>query len=131
MSSDAPLRSERTVTLGRIESDVAGFEVIRYQAPIVLVKAVDGKGNPLQDFRPKATYRRSIRKRQPGSRFLYDVNGDIFFQPQQDGRWRSSQVLPDEDISLTVELDGYTTTEAQIKLAEAEEREFIFVLKPK
>ena len=37
-----------------------------------------------------------------------------------DGRWRTSQLLPDEEITVTVEADGYETKSETLSLPEGE-----------
>jgi hypothetical protein len=53
----------------------------------------------------------------------------VSFEYQEDGRWRSSQALPDEPMSVTVEKTGYATTPQDASLTEGQEREFVFVMK--
>ena len=49
--------------------------------------------------------------------------GDVHFEKQQDGRWRSHCLLPDEDLLLTVEAEGFLTWSHSINLAEGVTRE--------
>ncbi|MGA2558028.1 MAG: hypothetical protein ABSG04_17300, partial [Verrucomicrobiota bacterium] len=45
-------------------------------------------------------------------------SGDVNFEKQQDGRWRSQSLLPDEDLSLTVEAQGFQAWTQTINLSE-------------
>jgi beta-lactamase regulating signal transducer with metallopeptidase domain/5-hydroxyisourate hydrolase-like protein (transthyretin family) len=129
-SPTEPLRNGRRVKLGTLEEDITGFEIIRYTAPIVLVKPVDEEGKPIRDCQPIIKYTKS---NQPGDTdyemTVYSTGSHVSFERQNDGRWRSSQALPDEPMSITVEKHGYTTAPQETSLKEGEEREFVFVLK--
>jgi len=125
-----PLRVGRRIDFGTLEADVHGFEIIRYVAPILLVKAVDEKGKLLKDFKPKAVYEKGKSPKDPNSRFINGVRGDVGFEKQTDGRWRSSQLLPDVKLTVTSVLDGYTTKAQTVSLKEGSTRELVFVMKP-
>jgi beta-lactamase regulating signal transducer with metallopeptidase domain/5-hydroxyisourate hydrolase-like protein (transthyretin family) len=127
MAHDEPLKRGRRVPLGTLEDDVRGFEIVRYKAPIVLVKPVDEAGAPIKQCAPVLKYTRD----QEGSEQLtvYTTGSHVSFEEQQDGRWRSEQLLPDEPISVTVEKSGYSTTTQELSLGEGEQKELTFVLK--
>jgi hypothetical protein len=55
--------------------------------------------------------------------------GDIGFEKQPDGRWRSSQMLPDEELTVSLALEGYTSEPQVVSLKEGETRELVFVLR--
>ena len=61
--------------------------------------------------------------------FISGALGDIGFESQPDGRWRSSQMLPDEEVTITLEKEGYTSAPQAVALKEGEERELVFILK--
>jgi uncharacterized GH25 family protein/beta-lactamase regulating signal transducer with metallopeptidase domain len=126
-----PLRAGYNADLGTLEADIDGFEVIRYVAPILLVKAVDENGKPLPNFKPKANYQKGKSPKDPNSRFINGVRGDVSFEKQTDGRWRSSQLLPDEKLTVTAVLDGYTTTTQTVTPKEGSSQELVFVMKRK
>ena len=113
--------------MGTLENDVTDFQIIRYVAPIVLVKTVDEQGRPVDGCTPVVKY---TANDQPGDELdVYTTGGNVHSEHQQDGRWRSGQALPDEPMSVTVERTGYTTTKQEITLKEGEERELLFVMK--
>ena len=69
--------------------------------------------------------------------------GDVGFEKQTDGRWRSSQLLPDEEISIEIrtpvkrdrlgneEREPGSLAEAQtVTLKEGETRNLKFVVEP-
>jgi len=39
-------------------------------------------------------------------------------EKQEDGRWRSSQLLPDEEITVTINAEGYKPYTEKLKLGE-------------
>lgn len=116
--------------LGTLEEDFTTLEVIRYKAPMLLIKAVDNKGNPVQNFKPHSKYKtRSVNERM--GTFLSGSLGDVGFEKQPDGRWRSSQLLPDDELTVTIVKEGFTTEEQKVTMKEGEERELVFVLAKK
>jgi hypothetical protein len=126
MSHDSPLRRGRRIKLGTVEEDVSGIEIIRYTAPILLVKPVNDQGKPMEGCTPKVIY---VRSEQDGEDLtVYTTGGNVSFDLQQDGRWRSSQALPDEPMTVTVEKTGYSATPQDLSLSEGEEREPVFVM---
>lgn len=116
------LSNKRRVDLGTIEEDITGIEVIRYTCPLLIVKAVDEDGKQVKNYKPKATYMRDSPK-NPNSRFISGVNGDINFDHQQDGRWRSSNMYPDQSFTLTIEKEGYTAEPQLLTLKEGAKHE--------
>lgn len=113
------------IELGTLNEDVEGFEVIRYKAPIVLVSAVDEDQKPVQDFKVAAAY--------PWGKQEYILDGeqrsDLSFEHQNDGKYRTSQMLPDEDVKFTVTAAGYETATETIRLAEGETKDLLVTLK--
>ncbi len=123
-----PLKSERfDISLGTLDDDLEGIEIIRYSAPIVLVGAVDETGQPIKSFKVSAAY--------PWGKQRYILDGetrsDLTFETQPDGRRRSEQMLPDEEVTLTVKADGYEDQAQKISLPEGEFKELTLTLKRK
>jgi len=88
-----------------------------------LVGAVDLDGKLIKGFKAKGVYQSGKSPKIPGSSFVNGVTGDVYFEKQQDGRWRSSQLLPDEEVLLTAEADGWEPRSEKVKLAEGEIKE--------
>ncbi len=128
MSRDEPLQRGRNVSLGTVEDDIYGFEVVRYTAPILLVRAVDQEGNIVSDVTPIVTYARDENETEQLT--MYTTGSHVSFESQGDGRHRSSQLLPDEPILVTVKKDGYEVTTQELILREGEEKELEFLIKP-
>ncbi|MCA9021825.1 MAG: hypothetical protein KDA74_16870, partial [Planctomycetaceae bacterium] len=80
----------------------------------------------VREFKISSKYA-SIPKSE--KRLNYTQGGDVHFEEQVDGRWRSSQLLPDQELSISIEKQGYTTEPQTVKLKEGEIRDIEFVLK--
>ena len=60
--------------------------------------------------------------------FAYASQGDVYFEKQEDGRWRSSQMFPDEEVTITGSAEGYASKSEKVKIPEAETKELKFTL---
>jgi beta-lactamase regulating signal transducer with metallopeptidase domain len=131
-SKDDPLTHGYSLQLGTIDRDMKGIEAIRYTAPTLLV-TVKSKGGEKLD--PKAIgligwymdvkEMRSIRFSTKGR------PSEMNFQRQEDGKFRTSQMLPGEDMLVTAFLDGYKDAELKVKLDEGATKEVEIVLEKK
>jgi beta-lactamase regulating signal transducer with metallopeptidase domain len=128
---DAPLNNSRQVDLGTLNEDVKGIEIIRYVAPIVLVKVSAKDGGPLKDVVVSAEYPQG--KGQFTGRLILKkgVRSDVSFEEQEDGRFRSSQLLPDEEVTLTAQAEGYQPRSEKIQLPEGATKELTLELDKK
>ena len=81
-----------------MDKDIDGLRIIRYEAPIIMVKVVDSEGKPVNGYSISARY----TKRQDEKHGIMYYTGHVGFEKQSDGRWRSSQLLPDEEISIEI-----------------------------
>jgi protocatechuate 3,4-dioxygenase beta subunit len=127
LGKDKPLKHGRDVTIGTVESDIVGFEIVRYTAPVVLIKVVDEEGNLLRDANVAGIYESADEKD-----LLSPVGGirtSIFFEKQPDGRHRTSQLLPDESTKFVAVLDGFEKAEKVSSFEEGTEHEVVLVLK--
>lgn len=125
LKKDGPLLNNRNLKLGVIEDDITGVEIIRYKAPVVQIKAVDEQGQQISDSKIAGVY-------ETDDELMHPVDGlptHIFFEKQTDGRFRTSQMLPDTQITFTVKADGYQDASETISLPEGEEKEIILVMK--
>jgi beta-lactamase regulating signal transducer with metallopeptidase domain len=122
-SQDGPLENSQSVDLGTLDHDMKEIAIIRYKAPILLVRAVDEDGDPIEGFRAKIKY---AEGRAPHSTEFYvegKLGGDVVFERQSDGRRRTEQLLPDEEFALTVHAEGYEPKSEKLSLAEGAVRE--------
>jgi beta-lactamase regulating signal transducer with metallopeptidase domain/5-hydroxyisourate hydrolase-like protein (transthyretin family) len=123
-----PLRAAREINLGTLDDDVKGIEIIRYTAPILIVDARDKDGKQIKDFKVKVTYKADTGKKRPGESFINGVQGDVFQEKQEDGRWRTFNLLPDEEVEVVVSANGYKSHTEKQKLAEGKTKELAPVL---
>jgi hypothetical protein len=111
ISKDRPLRSGRQAKLGTITGDMKDVAIIRYVAPIVIVRAVDQAGNVILDAKLRLQY-------------LSDADDqNISVDEHGDGCWRTRQLLPDQEFKITVQADGYQSESQTLELPEGETRE--------
>ena len=123
-----PLSNNREVDLGTVNADVKGIEIIRYTAPIVIVKVVAKDGGKLKDVAVTATYPEGKGDAR-GKRIVGGGRqSDVGFEKQEDGRFRSSQMFPDEEVTITGHADGYESHSEKVKLAEGTQKEIVIVL---
>jgi beta-lactamase regulating signal transducer with metallopeptidase domain len=128
MKKGDPLRAGREINFGTLDDDVKGIEIIRYVAPILIVDAKDKDGKQIKDFKVKVTYPPGVNNRKPGVTFKNDVQGDVYMEKQEDGRWRTEQMLPDEEVAVTVSAKGYKPHTEKLKLAEGTTKDLAPVL---
>jgi hypothetical protein len=125
MRPEVPLQNAfESVHLGTLNQDVNDFEIIRYKAPILLVSATDPSRRPIADVRVSARYGR------PGVEpVVYGNSSNVNFERQDDGKYRSMQLRPDEDMTLTVSDDGYESSSQQLNLKEGVVKELSVILR--
>jgi len=130
LKPDEPLQYGNRATLGTLDEDFTTLEVVRYTAPILLLKAVDEAGDQIKGLVPESKYMTRPAEER-GGKFISGALGDIGFESQPDGRWRSSQLLPDEEVTITLKKEGYTCEPQTVSLKEKETRELVFVMNSK
>ncbi len=120
----------REIDLGTLDHDVKGIEIVRYDAPVVLVKVTAKDGGKPKGAAVVAVYpeEKGLKERR------VSVSGgptDVFFEEQEDGRFRSEQLLPDEEVTVTARAEGYQDGTAKVKLAEGASKDIEIVLEKK
>ena len=128
-AKDAPLINDQNVPLGTLNEDVRGITAICYHSPTVVVKAVADDGTPIKDFKPKAVYPAGVVTRDPLAQWVTGIEGDVYFVPQQDGRWHSEGLLPDQEFTLTLEAPGHKPNSQKLSLAEGVTKELVVKLR--
>jgi hypothetical protein len=122
-----PLNNTRQVRLNTMNDDVKGIEIIRYTAPILLVKVTTKDGS--KTVNPAATAKYTSGKGQFENGLIVGGRAsDVSFEHQEDGRFRSSQLFPDEEVTVTAHADGCATKSEKVKLAENTTKEIELVL---
>jgi beta-lactamase regulating signal transducer with metallopeptidase domain len=130
LTPDQPLQNRKLsgIDFGTANEDISGLEIIRYKAPIVLISSVDLNGKTVNGAYVTAKY--AWENNQPYI-LKGDHRSDMNIEHQQDGRFRTSQMLPDEDVTFTVGAEGYEPqTIAPVNLKEGEVKEVTVTLQP-
>jgi protocatechuate 3,4-dioxygenase beta subunit len=132
IGKDAPLVEGRRVTLGTLDHDVKGIEIVRYVAPIIVINATTKDGQQIKGFKAIAEYTESAPKSDKQVHVVGGPGGTAAIQDEQyDGRYRTSQLLPDREVNVTVSADGFATAIRKLTLPEGKIEEVNFVLEPK
>ncbi|MEQ1830366.1 MAG: M56 family metallopeptidase, partial [Pirellula sp.] len=82
LKSDQPLKRSREAVFGTVDEDINTIEIIRYEAPILLVKVIDENGSTTTEGVPELRYKDD----EPSVGYVY--GGDLNFEKQSDKRWR-------------------------------------------
>ena len=100
-------------------------------APILVINATTTDGKQVEGFKAAVEYS------TPGSDRQKDVHltgggkkQDVIQDEQYDGRYRTSQMLPDKEVKVTVTADGYAEASRTLTLPEGKTEELTFVLDP-
>jgi beta-lactamase regulating signal transducer with metallopeptidase domain/uncharacterized GH25 family protein len=109
------LKNQRQVELGTLTDDVKGIEIIRYVAPILLVRVKAKDGGKLQDAAVTADYPPGKAQYQGKLILKKGLNSDVSFEEQEDGRFRSSQLFPDQEVTVTGHAKGYAPVSLKVK----------------
>lgn len=126
LGSGKPLRDDvHAIRLETLNDDIEGFEVIRYKAPIVLVSAFDTEKQSIKKLQIKAKYATP----RPDAYISFANGSDINMERQNDGKYRTSQMLPDEDTTFTISAEGYASIDEKVNLKEGESKELAVTLK--
>jgi beta-lactamase regulating signal transducer with metallopeptidase domain/5-hydroxyisourate hydrolase-like protein (transthyretin family) len=129
-AKDEKLEFGRDLDLGTLLADVKGIEVVACKAPVVVVKVTAKDG--AKSLKSAISARYTSRKGKPEIFPL--VNGpytDVIFNRQDDGRFRTSQLQADEEITIKVIAEGYKDGTVTVRLPEGETREVEVVLEKK
>jgi hypothetical protein len=129
VSKNGPLSNTRQIRLGTVDRDMREVTVIRYEAPILIVKAISEDGRPIYGFRIQGRYPDWRGPLGHGPFVLDGQPSDIYFYGRADGGWQSSQLLPDEPLILTVQAPGYQPATEKLSLPEGAVKELAVKLK--
>jgi hypothetical protein len=125
------LHNNRRVDLGTVNEDVRGIEIVRYEAPILIVKVTSKDGTLVKKARVGATYPKGKAQYEGKLIRANGVESDVSFEEQEDGRFRSSQMFPDEEVTVTAQAEGYAPRTEKVKLPEKAQAELVLVLEKK
>jgi hypothetical protein len=130
-SKDAPLRYGRNIRLGTLDHDVKGVEIVRYEAPILLINATTKDGRQVKGFKAAVDYTEPDPQRDGKYILKGGVHSDVLLEEQGDGRYRTSQLVPDREVAVTVTADGFAPASRKVTLPEGKVEEVTLVLEPK
>jgi beta-lactamase regulating signal transducer with metallopeptidase domain len=121
-------QNQRRIDLGTVNEDITNIQIVRYKAPIVIVKLKAPDGVTLDKPGVTAVYTKG--KRQNDGQFILanGRNSDINFEHQEDGRFRSEQMFPDDEAQFIGHADGYASKPVTFKLAEGATKEIEITL---
>jgi hypothetical protein len=131
IGKDGPLTDGRRVKLGTLDHDVKGIEIVRYVAPIIVVNATTKEGQQVKGFKATVEY---VEPGPNSDKKVHVVGGgktEALQDEQYDGRYRTSQLLPDREVNVTVSADGFATASRNLSLPEGKAEEITLVLEPK
>ncbi|MGB7159028.1 MAG: M56 family metallopeptidase, partial [Tepidisphaeraceae bacterium] len=112
--------------LGTVNGDVTDLIAIRYDAPVLVVRIVGPDGKP-SSVMPLVKYPSGTVKMR--GLWTNGYQGDVWLE-KQDGSWRSVNLLPDQEFTLSAQAEGAERSEQKLKLPEGEVREVMVTLKP-
>jgi beta-lactamase regulating signal transducer with metallopeptidase domain len=115
-----------SIDLGTLNDDLEGFEIIRYKAPVVMLKVTDEAGQPIDKLEVTGIY--------PGRKnatFMLKTGqqSGVLVERMDDGRYRTQMLLPDEDVTFEITAPGYQQASEKVKLKEGETKELQVPLK--
>jgi beta-lactamase regulating signal transducer with metallopeptidase domain/protocatechuate 3,4-dioxygenase beta subunit len=114
------------VQLGTLNDDVEGFEIISYKAPLVVVQAVDEAGQPIKSLEVVAHY---AWMKSLTNYVATSTGSHVSMERQKDSRQRTSQLLPDEEVTFKITAKGYESATETLKLPEGETKDLVLTLK--
>lgn len=131
VGKDAALAEGSTAMLGTLDHDVKDLEIVRYAAPVILIDARTKDGERIDGFKAEVEY---TGEAPEGDGKVYLSGGarrtEAIQDEQNDGRYRTSQLLPDREVKVSVSAEGFKPAERTMRLAEATTEEATFVLEP-
>lgn len=125
-----PVIRGQAIELGTLDHDESDLFVLHQPSPTVVVQAVDQNGQPIPHFRPRIDYPAGTIGAHPNYRWESGIEGQVYLGLQPDGRWRSGRILPDQEFTLTVQADGYRSTNKVLRLAQGQLEEVRLQLEP-
>jgi len=128
-----PLSHGRTIMLGTLDHDVKGIEIVHFSAPIVIVKGETKDKKLVPGLKVSAHYTKPDKEGAMQGKLILagGVESDVSFEKQEDGRFRSSQLQPDLEFSVTAEADGFKQASRKLTIAEGKSEDITLELEPK
>ncbi len=114
--------------LDKVDDDLTNIEIVKYVSPIVQVSAVDETGRPVKDVKLAGLYANDDKTFTPTAT---GMPSHMFFEHQSDGRYRTSQMMPDVKTTFTARADHYEDASETVTLPEGGQRQIKLTLKKK
>ncbi len=132
IGKDGPLVEASTARLGTLDHDIKDIEIVRYVSPIIVINATTKDGQQIKNFQADVQYTNP----RPNRRETIGLMGggkkkDAIQDEQYDGRYRTYNMLPDKEVTVSVSADGFEEASRKLSLPEAKIKEVTFVLEPK
>jgi len=131
VGKDAPLVEGRNLMLGTLDHDVKDIEIVRYVSPIVIINATTKDGKPVKDFKATVEYAGETSSLDKRVSVVGGGKKQSIQDEQYDGRYRTSQLLPDREVKVEVKAEGFASATRTLSLPEGKTEEVDFVLEPK
>ena len=131
IGKNGALERRRRVKLGTLDHDVRDIEIVRYVAPIIVINATTKGGQQVKDFNATVEYVAPGPDSDKNVRVVGGGKKAAIQDEQYDGRYRTSSMLPDHEVNVTVSADGFATASRKLSLPEGKTEDVTFVLAPK
>lgn len=126
-----PLNNNRNARLGTLTDDLSGLEFIAYTAPIIRATVKGPDGVELKEVAVTAVY--GAGKAGDDGIMFFSAGGrrsDVSFEGRGKGVYQSSQLFPDEEVTVIAYAEGYASKPVTLKLAEGETKDVELKLEP-
>jgi beta-lactamase regulating signal transducer with metallopeptidase domain len=131
IGKEGKLCPDRHVMLGTLDHDIKDLEIIRYVAPIVIVKATGEDGRPIKNPILVGEYLEDNQGAATGMVAKNGMTSYIRFGNEGDGRYRTTSLTPDRSVKITVDAEGFKPESRTFKLPEGKTEEVTVVLAAK
>jgi beta-lactamase regulating signal transducer with metallopeptidase domain len=131
IGKNGKLCPDRHVMLGTLDHDIKDLEIIRYVAPIVIVKATGEDGRPIKNPILVGEYLEDNQGAATGMVAKNGMTSYIRFGNEGDGRYRTTSLTPDRSVKITVDAEVFEPESRTFKLPEGTTEEVTVVLKAK
>jgi hypothetical protein len=131
IGKDGSLSNDERLELDVAYRDIKDIEIISYESPTVLARVVAKDGSKPKGVRVTAVYREAPGDKDGEVAFNDGQRSIDEFRKQDDGRFRSVRLLPNQPLTLTISADGYRPRSETLKLPEGSTKELELVLDPK